>query len=131
LLTCAWISRGQEQYDRNPCDVLLGIFCHLLFHLCWDDLKCHAKEIIDTANSNRYRVVDLNLEAEACLVVGNKVKVNNKISFNDAPWGTDGDGGWTELIAMRIIKLRQKAHKNRGLNVNGSMKMLIATLKED
>jgi len=48
-------------------DVLLSIFCHLLFHLYWDkvasdDLKCHAKEIIDTAD--RKIVVDLKLEAE-------------------------------------------------------------------
>ena len=69
-------------------DVLLSIFCHLLFHLYWakvasDDLKCHAKEIIDTAN--RYIVVDLKLEAEAWLVVENKVKVNRKIPFNYAP----------------------------------------------
>ena len=108
-------------------------------------MKCHAKEIIYTAN--RYRVVDLNLVAEACRVVENKVQVNIKISFNDAPWemvnevlaalsrgekkgGTDGDSGWTELIAMRIIKLRQKAHEN-GLNVNGARKMLIATPEKD
>jgi hypothetical protein len=65
-------------------DVSAGIFRHLLFHLYWDDLKCHAKEIIYT--DNRYRVVDLNLEAEACLVVENKVKVNRKIPFNYS-WG--------------------------------------------
>ena len=126
-------------------DVSAGIVRHLLFHLYWDDLKCHAKEIIYT--DNRYRVVDLNLEAEACLVVENKFKVNIKISFNDAPWemvndvlaalsrgekqgGTDGDSGWTELIAMCIIKLRQKAHEN-GLNVDGSRRMLIATPEKD
>ena len=126
-------------------DVSAGIVRHLLFHLYWDDLKCHAKEIIYT--DNRYRVVDLNLEAEACLVVENKVKVNIKISFNDAPWemvndvlaalsrgekkgGADGDSGWTELIAMCIIKLRRKAHEN-GLNVDGSRNMLIATPEKD
>ena len=129
-----------EIHDISP-----DIFHHLLFHLYQDDLKCHAKEIIHTAN--RYRVVDLNLEAEACRVVENKVQVNIKISFNDAPWemvnevlaalsrgekkgGTDGDSGWTELIAMRIIRLRQKAHEN-GLNVNGARKMLIATPEKD
>ena len=108
-------------------------------------MKCHAKEIIHTAN--RYRVVDLNLEAEACRVVENKVQVNIKISFNDAPWemvnevlaalsrgekkgGTDGDSGRTELIAMRISELRRKAHE-KGLNVDGSREMLIAALEKD
>ena len=97
-------------------------------------MKCHAKLIIDTAD--RYSVVDLKLEAEACLVVENKVKVNRKIPFNYAPGalvidvlaamsrgenkgGTDGDSGRTELIAMRISELRRKAHE-KGLNVDGS-----------
>ena len=108
-------------------------------------MKCHAKLIIDTAD--RYSVVDLKLEAEACLVVENKVKVNRKIPFNYAPGalvidvlaamsrgekkgGTDGDSGRTELIAMRISELRRKAHE-KGLNVDGSREMLIAALEKD
>ena len=34
------------------------------------------------------------------------------------------------MIEMRIIELHQKAHK-KGLNVDGSREMLIATLEKD
>ena len=52
-------------------DVSPGIFRHLLFHLYGgkvsdDDMKSHAKEIIDAADT--YGVIDLKLAAEACLV---------------------------------------------------------------
>ena len=82
-------SAGNKSTPIQIYDVSLDVIRHLLFHLYWgkvagDDLKCHAKEIIDTAD--RYSVVDLKLESEACLVVENKVKVNRKIPFNYS-WG--------------------------------------------
>jgi len=144
------VDQGDKSTPIQIYDVSFDVFRHLLFHLYWGkfaggDLKCHAKLIIDTAD--RYSVVDLKLEAEACLVVENKVKVNRKIPFNYAPGalvndvlaamsrgekkgGTDGDSGRTELIAMRISELRRKAHEKE-LNVDGSREMLIAALEKD
>ncbi len=51
-------------------DVSPDVFRHLLYHIrgkvADDDMKTHAKEIVDAAD--RWEVVDLKLEAEACLV---------------------------------------------------------------
>jgi speckle-type POZ protein len=142
-----------------------------------NDIKSHAREIIDAAD--KYGVVNLKLESEACLVEGttftienvkeiliyaeskncallkeaamdyvvaNKADVIKKLSFNDAP-GTllndmltafvrsetesrapAGGNDENDISSMRVSELRRKAHE-KGLNVDGSREMLIATLK--
>jgi hypothetical protein len=61
-------------------DVSPDVFRHLLYHLYGgeitdDDMKAHAKEIIDAAD--KYGVVDLKLAAEACLVNATAFSVEN------------------------------------------------------
>ncbi|KAL3764023.1 hypothetical protein ACHAW5_005107 [Stephanodiscus triporus] len=61
-------------------DVSPDVFRHLIFHLYGgkvadDDMKSHAKEIIDVAD--RYGVVGLKLEAEAFLVNATTFSVEN------------------------------------------------------
>jgi hypothetical protein len=83
-------------------------------------------------------------EAAMDFIVENKIKVLEKISFDDAPGnltrdllaavargereegGADGDNA-NQFTTMRISELRQKAHE-KGLDVDGSREMLIATL---
>ena len=73
--------------DNSPIpipDVLPDVFRHLLFHLYGgkvadDDMKSHAKEIIDAAD--KYRVVDLKLAAEACLVKRTTFSVENLLDL--------------------------------------------------
>ncbi|KAL3762575.1 hypothetical protein ACHAW5_003113 [Stephanodiscus triporus] len=65
-------------------DVSPDVFHHLLFHLYGgkvtdDDMKSHAKEIIDAAD--RYGVVDLKLAAEACLVETTAFSVENLLDL--------------------------------------------------
>jgi hypothetical protein len=61
-------------------DVTPDIFRHLLSYIYGgkvsdDDMKSHAKEIIDAAD--KYGVVNLKLEAEACLVEATTFTIEN------------------------------------------------------
>jgi hypothetical protein len=61
-------------------DVSPNIFRHLLYYIYGgkipdDDMKSHAKEIIDAAD--RYGVATLKLEAEACLMEGTTFSLEN------------------------------------------------------
>ena len=65
-------------------DVSPDVFRHLLYHLYGgkvadDDMKTHAKEIVDAAD--RWEVVDLKLEAEACLVQTTAFGVENLLDL--------------------------------------------------
>ena len=56
VIRSCWPVRGSAEDKSNMIeirDVSAGIFHHLLFHLYWDDLKCHAKEIIYTGYGAR------------------------------------------------------------------------------
>ncbi|KAL3762578.1 hypothetical protein ACHAW5_003116 [Stephanodiscus triporus] len=74
---------GSEGDKTTPIpipDVSPDVFHHLLFHLYGgkvadDNMKSHAKEIIDAAD--KYGVVDLKLSAEACLVKTTTFSVEN------------------------------------------------------
>jgi hypothetical protein len=146
-----------------------------------DDMKSHARDIIDAAD--KYGVVNLKLVAEASLVedtiftienvmelllyaesknlallkeaamdyiVENKNEVQEKLSFADTvpgnlmrdllaamsrgeravAGGIDVVGGDSHYNALRISELRKRAHE-KGLNVDGSREMLIASLKTE
>lgn len=61
-------------------DVSPDVFRHLLFHLyggevAKDDMKSHAKEILEAAD--RYGVINLKLAAEACLVKITALSIDN------------------------------------------------------
>ena len=65
-------------------DVSRYVFCRLLFHLYGGkvpgaDMKSHAKDFIDAAD--RYGVVDLKLEAEACLVKTTTFSMENLLDL--------------------------------------------------
>ena len=65
-------------------DVKPDIFRHLLSYiyggkLSDDDMKSHAKEIIEAAD--KYGVVDLKLEAEACFVEGTVFTIENVMAL--------------------------------------------------
>jgi len=162
------------------------VFRLLLFYMYGgkvsdDDMKSHAKEIIDAAD--RYGVSSLKLEAEANLVITTTFGVENvkdlliyadskncvllkeaamdfmleyidhimrSIRFDDAPGALvndvlaaiarakmrkDGRGATdtdensaSHFHSMRISELRQKVHE-KGLDVDGSREMLIASLE--
>jgi hypothetical protein len=64
-------SKGDPTTPIEITDVSPDIFRHLLYYIYGgkipdDDMKSHAKEIIDAAD--RYGVASLKLEAEACVV---------------------------------------------------------------
>jgi hypothetical protein len=175
-------SKGDPTTPIEITDVSPEVFRHLLFYIyggmiSYDEMKAHAKEIINSAN--RYGVATLKLEAEACLVesttfslenvmehliyadsincallkeaamdfiVKNKTDVMDKISFDEMIPGNlmrdllaafargereegraEGDNN-ARFNAMRISELRQRAHE-KGLEVDGSREMLIASLK--
>ena len=86
-------------------------------------------------------------EAVMDFIVENSVEVLEKVSMKDIPGGMFADmlaavarGGKKKVInkggkedqfsTMRISDLRRKVHE-RGLDVDGSREMLIATLKEN
>ena len=78
----------ESAVDRsNPipiCDVSPDVFGHLLFHvyggeIAADNMKSHAKEIIDAAD--RFGVIDLKLAAEACLVDATAFSVENLLDL--------------------------------------------------
>jgi hypothetical protein len=65
-------------------DVKPDVFHHLLsfiygMKISNDDMKSHAKEIIDAAD--KYGVVDLKLEAEACFVAGTTFTIENVMAL--------------------------------------------------
>jgi hypothetical protein len=78
---------GSEGDKTTPIpipDVSPDVFHHLLFHLYGgkvadNDMKSHAKEIIDAAD--RYGVVDLKLAAEACLVKTTAFSIDNLLDL--------------------------------------------------
>jgi hypothetical protein len=163
------------------------IFRHLLSYMYGmtisiDDMKSHAKEIIDAAD--QFGVTSLKLEAEVCLVnntlfdmenvkelllyadskncallkeaamdymLENKDAVFKNIRFDDAPGslvsdvfaaiaraektkdgGVSVDAGnknASRFMSMRISELRRMVHE-KGLDVDGSREMLIASLEQ-
>ena len=170
-------SPGDDSAPTTINNVEPAIFKHLLYY-CYggkiskEDLQSSAKAIIEAAD--RFGIVNLKLEAEACYVdtvemtldniievvtyadsknlallkehcmdflsCADKVEVAEKVSFDDMPSrlmkdlmvamarseskSSKGD----ELSTMRVSELRRLAHE-KGLNVDGSREMLIASLK--
>jgi hypothetical protein len=138
-----------------------------------DDMKSHAKEIIDAAD--RFGVTSLKLEAELSLVnntlfdienvkelllyadskncallkeaamdymLENKDVVLKNIRFDDAPGSlvsdvfaaiaraeTMKDDSASHFHSMRISELRRMVH-DKGLDIDGSREMLIASLEK-
>ena len=156
-----------------------AIFKHLLYY-CYggkinkEDLGSDAKDIIEAAD--RFGIVNLKLEAEACYVdtveltldnfievvtyadsmnlallkehcmdflsCADKVEAAEKVSFDDMPSrlvkdllvaqarsDKKSDKG-DKFSTMRVSELRRLAHE-KGLSVDGSREMLIASLKDD
>ena len=155
------------------------IFKHLLYY-CYggkitkEDLQSNAKDIIEAAD--RYGIVNLKLEAEACYVdtvelaldniievvtyadsknlallkehcmdflsSANKMEVAEKVSFADMPPQLMKDlmvalarseaasGAKDDLKMMCVSELRRLAHE-KGLSVDGSREMLIASIEGD
>jgi hypothetical protein len=73
-------SAGDKTTSIQIPDVSPDVFHYLLYHLYGgkvadDDMKSHAKEIIDAAD--KYGVVDLKLAAEACLVKTTAFSIEN------------------------------------------------------
>jgi hypothetical protein len=73
-------SKGDPTTPIEITDVCPGVFRYLLYYIYGgkipdDDMKSHAKEIIDAAD--RYGVSTLKLEAEACLVEGTTFSLEN------------------------------------------------------
>jgi hypothetical protein len=73
-------SKGDPTTPIEITDVSPEVFRHLLYYIYGgkisnDDMKSHAKEIIDAAD--RYGVATLKLEAEACLVEGITFSLEN------------------------------------------------------
>jgi len=73
-------TKGDPTTPIEITDVSPEVFRHLLHYIYGgkisdDDMKPHAKEIIDAAN--RYGVATLKLEAEACLVEGTTFCLEN------------------------------------------------------
>lgn len=72
---------GRDHLTPIPItDVKPHIFHHMLYYvyggkLAYDDMKFHVKEIIDAAD--RYGIVHLKLEAEACLVNSTPISADN------------------------------------------------------
>ena len=123
------------------------------------NLKLEAEaSLVNSTTFTLENVMDHLLYAEAknCALlketvldymVENKVEVLQKVSFKDAPGTLIGDvfaavargekksgnnaagNGDDQLCTMRISDLRRKVHE-KGLDVDGSREMLIASLKE-
>ncbi|EJK73567.1 hypothetical protein THAOC_04800, partial [Thalassiosira oceanica] len=157
-----------------------GIFKYLLYY-CYggkigeEELQSNAKGVIEA--SDRFGIVNLKLEAEACyadtleltldniievatyadsknlallkercmdfLSSANKMEVAEKVSFDDMPshlmkdwmdWMValarreGGSSKGDRFSAMRVSQLRRLAN-DKGLCVNGSREMLIASIK--
>ena len=102
----------------------------------------NVKEILIYAESKNLALLK---EAAMDFIVENKADVIKKISFTDAPGTLMNDmltavvrseteganpagNDENDLSFMRVSELRKKAHK-RGLDVDGSREMLIASLK--
>jgi hypothetical protein len=73
-------SKGDPTTPIEITDVSPEVFRHLLFYIYGgkisnDEMKAHAKEIVNAAN--RYGVATLKLEAEACLVEGTTFSLDN------------------------------------------------------
>ena len=73
-------TKGDPTTPIEITDVSPDVFRHLLYYIYGgkisdDDMKSHAKEIIDAAD--RYGVATLKLEAEACLVEGTTFSLEN------------------------------------------------------
>jgi hypothetical protein len=73
-------SKGDPTTPIEITDVSPDIFRHLLYYIYGgkipnDDMKSHAKEIIDAAD--RYGVSTLKLEAEVCIVEGTTFSLEN------------------------------------------------------
>ena len=170
---------GDESSPTTIDNVQPQIFKHLLFY-CYggkigkEDLQSNAKDIIEAAD--RFGIVHLKLEAEACYVKAidlaldnilevvtyadsknlallkehcmdflssaNKMEVAKKVSFADMPpqlvkdlmvalarsEAASGERG--DLDMMCVSKLRRLAHE-KGLSVDGSREMLVASIKGD
>ncbi|KAL7536378.1 hypothetical protein ACHAXR_007126, partial [Thalassiosira sp. AJA248-18] len=80
-------------------------------------------------------------EAVMDFMVENRAEVIEKTSLDEAPGGLladilaatmrrDSDEGGDEFSLMRISDLRKKLHE-KGLDIDGSRKTLIVTLKEN
>ena len=83
-LSCGEVDGTTNATTIQIPDVSPDIFRHLLFHLYGgkvmeDDMKSHAREILDAAD--RYGVVDLKLEAEAYLVKYTKFSMDNLLDL--------------------------------------------------
>jgi hypothetical protein len=77
-------SAGDKTAPIQILDVSPDVFRHLLYYLYGgkvadDDMKSHAKEIVDAAD--KYGVVDLKLAAEACLVRATTFSVENLLDL--------------------------------------------------
>jgi hypothetical protein len=77
-------SAGDKTSPIHIPDISPDIFQNLLFHLYGgkisdDDMKYHAREIIDAAD--RYGVIDLKLRAEACLVETTAFSIENLLDL--------------------------------------------------
>jgi hypothetical protein len=77
-------SSGDKTTPIQIPDVSPDVFRHLMFHLYGGkvadaDMKSHAKEIFDAAD--KYRVVDLKLEAEASLVRATTFNMENLLDL--------------------------------------------------
>ena len=116
------------------------------------DLKSNAKDLIDAAD--KYGIGNLKLEAEACFVSSTKITTNNilehlfyadaknlallreaLIDFHCQKCSRSYRrmflrlANKDQLCTLRISDLRRKVHE-KGLDVYGSRKTLIAALKE-
>ena len=184
LVPCG-TKEGDEVTTIPITDVKPEIFHHMLYYVYGgkvpdDELKANARDIIDAAD--RYGVVHLKLEAEACFVQSTTIKVNNMmdhlhyavskncallqeavmdfvvdngsdvlkdVSFDNIPGGsslfvdliaaltrdkvkesdTSKNKKGEDLNTMRVSDLRKRLHE-KGLDIDGSRKAMIATLKE-
>ena len=170
---------GDDSAPTTINNIQPEIFKHLLYY-CYggkitkEDLQSDAKDIIEAAD--RFGIVNLKLEAEACYVdtveltldniievvtyadsknlallkehcmeflsCADKVEVAEKISFDDMPSrlvkdllvaqarGEKRSSKGDMFSTMRVSELRRLAHE-KGLSVDGSREMLIASLKDD
>ncbi|EJK45265.1 hypothetical protein THAOC_36123 [Thalassiosira oceanica] len=170
---------GADSAPTTISNVRPEIFKHVLYY-CYggkideEDLQSNASEILEAAD--RFDIVNLKLEAEACYVEtveltvddiietityadsknlallkehcmdflgrADKAEVAEKVSFDDMPSRLMTDlmvamarserksSRGDELSMMRVSDLRRLAHE-KGLGVDGSREMLIASLKDD
>ena len=80
LLAVLCESKGDPTTPIEITDVSPDVFNYILYYIYGgkipdDDMKAHAKEIIDAAD--RYGVASLKLAAEACLVEGTTLSLEN------------------------------------------------------